>query len=429
MSLSAQLSTIAAAPDTRERATLYRNLILSLLAACPQLQHDGAAASQQQSRPLQESIREVLTHAVAEGTGLVTSRQILQDFVTLFGDAAKRVQEGNEAAMEVVREGWEVALAVMQPRAVAFEEQISTVREHLAMLYESAEEWSLAAQMLQGIPLESGHRAVPAAYKLRIYIQIVRLLLEADDAVAAEAYLNRAALLLDLDGEPTPIEQQIHFKSSQARILDQKRSFLLAAAKYHELSYMGEIHETAREQLLQQAVTCAVLAGAGPQRSRMLATLYKDDRLRESRTLASSHDILQKMYLGRVLRTAQVADFATTLAPHQLARLPDGSTVLDRAVTDHNLLAASNIYNNITFDQLATLLGISPENAEKTAARMIGDGNLKGEIDQIDRLILFGKASRRLVGWDEQVAGLCHHVDGIVESIGKKYPEWLDART
>lgn len=48
-----------------------------------------------------------------------------------------------------------------------------------------------AARMLQGIPLESGHRSVSDEYKCRIYIKIVQLLLEDDDAVSADAYLNR----------------------------------------------------------------------------------------------------------------------------------------------------------------------------------------------------------------------------------------------
>ncbi|TPX62810.1 hypothetical protein PhCBS80983_g00002 [Powellomyces hirtus] len=416
MSLSASLLAIHAQTDSKERATQYRALLSSLLASAPDL-HPGRSTLHppQHPQPLAESIHEILTHAVAEQTGLVTSRQMLQDFVTLFAEAAANAGE-RDTVVAAVRKAWEAALAVMQPRAVAFEEQISTVREHLASLYESAEEWDEAAKMLQGIPLDSGHRSVAPSYKLRIYIHIVRLLLESDDAVGAEAYLNRAALLVDAS---TPAEQIIHFKSCQARILDQKRSFLLAAGKYLELSYTSEIHESVRTQLLGQAVTCAVLAGAGPQRSRMLATLYKDDRLRDTPDLAPANDILQKMYLGRVLRPQHVAHFAPTLAPHQLARLADGSTVLDRAVTQHNLLAASNIYTNISFAQLATLLAISVPTAEKTAARMIADGNLAGEIDQMETVIHFRK-TKRSEAWDNSVAGLCHHVDGVVDTLAKK---------
>lgn len=40
-------------------------------------------------------------------------------------------------------------------------------------------------------------------------------------------------------------------------------------------SFSREIDEEALEQALSAAVTCTILAAAGPQRSRVLATLYK----------------------------------------------------------------------------------------------------------------------------------------------------------
>ena len=46
----------------------------------------------------------------------------------------------------------------IQPRVVSYEEQVTTVREHLANLLEKEEEWSKAAQTLAGIDLDSGVR-------------------------------------------------------------------------------------------------------------------------------------------------------------------------------------------------------------------------------------------------------------------------------
>src|SRR6202021_3018697 len=65
------------------------------------------------------------------------------------------------------------------------------------------------------------------------------------------------------------------------------------------------------------------------------------------------------------------------------------STVLDRAVMEHNLLASSRIYNNITFRGLGALLDVTPGAAETMARKMIEQGRLRGAIDQVDRLILF----------------------------------------
>lgn len=39
--------------------------------------------------------------------------------------------------------------------------------------------------------------------------------------------------------------------------------------------FFREIDENALDQALSAAITCTILAGAGPQRSRVLATLYK----------------------------------------------------------------------------------------------------------------------------------------------------------
>ncbi len=125
-------------------------------------------------------------------------------------------------------------------------------------------------------------------------------------------------------------------------------------------------------------VVCTILAAAGPQRSRVLATLFKDERC----AALPTYTMLSKVYLGRILRPDAVQAFAAELKPHQLAVGGDGLTVLERSVIEHNLAAASKLYNNIKLGELGTLLGISAERAEKIAAHMIIEGRLKGTIDQ-----------------------------------------------
>lgn len=60
-----------------------------------------------------------------------------------------------------------------------------------------------------------------------------------------------------------------------------------------------------------------------------------------------------------------------------MAVLPDGSTVLARAVIEHNLAAASRLYTNIYLAELATLLGVPEGQAESIAARMVQEGRLQ----------------------------------------------------
>ncbi|ORX93451.1 hypothetical protein K493DRAFT_284739 [Basidiobolus meristosporus CBS 931.73] len=356
-----------------------------------------------------------------EAVGLVVSRQVLFELT-----------EGLEKiSPDVAKEVLIFALEKMQPRIVSFEEQVSVMREKLAAIYENEEDWSEAARILQGIPLDSGHRAISDDYKLKIYVKIIRLLLEEDEAIGAETYMNRAALLIPNSQD---LVVQLTFKLSQARVLDFKRKFLEASSKYHELSYVTEMVPEDREQALSCAVICAVLAGAGPQRSRLLATLYKDERTQR----LAHFSILEKMYLDRVLRASEVSDFASLLKPHQLARLPDGSTVLDRAVMEHNLLSASKIYNNIGIEELGSLLSIPAAQAEIVASRMIGESRLRATIDQIHRLIVFqhGEGEHLALGnnlviakWDQSIQNICHRVESIVALIHSKNPEYTSSQS
>ena len=59
-----------------------------------------------------------------------------------------------------------------------------------------------------------------------------------------------------------------------------------------------QVSEDDLESALQAAIKCTILAAAGQQRSRMLATLYKDER-------SAGLDVfpfLEKVYLERILR-------------------------------------------------------------------------------------------------------------------------------
>lgn len=183
---------------------------------------------------------------------------------------------------------------------------------------------------------------------------------------------------------------------------------------------MIDIDEQERLQTLSAALTCAILGPAGPQRARLLATLYRDERTQG----LEQHPILAATFLDHIIRKNLIDQFEATLMPHQLAKLPpqqklpkeDDSqlpdpsakkgpeTVLDRAVMEHNLLSASKIYSNITFEGLGALLNLTPAAAESMARTMIGQGRLKASIDQVERLILFDTAPKELEGAVSNVA-------------------------
>ncbi|KAJ8456724.1 hypothetical protein ONZ45_g18604 [Pleurotus djamor] len=348
-----------------------------------------------------QDIHTIVDHIVnQDSTTLVAGRQVLAELAKQLGDngAIKDAEIRKVIAQDTLE---------LVKSKISYEEQANLLRFQLADILESEEEWSEAARVLMAISTDSSQRSTSDEEKLRIYVRIVRLLLEDEDSVQAETYYNRAASLMH---STTNRETVLQFKLCQARISDYGRKFLEAASRYHELSWVGEIDEEERRHMLLAAVTCAVLAPAGPNRSRVLGSLYRDERTADLPT----YNILSKMFLDHILRPAEVKIFEETLKPHQLAKIAISSndrlasavndedtsdssvstrrgpsTVLDRAVMEHNLLASSKIYNNITFRGLGALLDLTPGAAETMARKMIEQGRLRGSIDQVDKLIWF----------------------------------------
>ncbi|KAI3939668.1 hypothetical protein MKW92_042324 [Papaver armeniacum] len=351
-----------------------------------------------------------IDHMVSDAVPLVVSRQLLQTFAQDLGRFEPEAQK--EIALNF--------LTQIQSRSVSFEEQVLIIREKLAELYEAEQEWSKAARMLSGIDLDSSIRLLDESYKLSKCVKIASLYLEDDDAVNAEAFTNKASFLVNNSKQEVLVLQ---YKVCAARILDLKRKFLDAALKYYEISQIEKrqigdewIDEEALEQALTAAVTCTILAPAGPQRSRVLANFYKDERCSKLKI----YPILEKVYLERILRKPEIVSFAEDLKEHQKALLPDNFTVLDRAMIEHNLLSASKLYTNISFEELGALLGIAPPKAEKIASKMIYEDRMKGSIDQVEAFIHFDDDKEELQQWDQQIVGLCQSLNDVLDTMSKK---------
>jgi COP9 signalosome complex subunit 4 len=212
----------------------------------------------------------------------------------------------------------------------------------------------------------------------------------------------------------------VKYKAIQARVWDFKRKFIEAASKFYELSLSSLLSDAEKKEGVSNALNCTILASAGKQRSRLLATLFKDERCQN----LVAQPILEKMYLDRIIRSDQVKEFESILLPHQKARTADGSTLIDRAVIEHNLLAASKLYNNIKFNELGSLCEISAQKAEKIASQMISEERMQGSIDQIGSIVHFGEPEC-LPTWDTRMQTLCTQVNSVIEKIQVAEPKWF----
>ncbi|KAL4798315.1 hypothetical protein BDV19DRAFT_32046 [Aspergillus venezuelensis] len=394
------LTEIESTATPQNKLQLYNDLLSETVSSSPEPQ-------------LADDLNYYLDTVLREDLSIVAARPILDSFIEIL----RKLKPKTQIAVG------QHAVTLIQSRSTSVEEQDSQIRNILADAYTSEEEYIAAAKALQGIHIDSSQRLVSDLEKSRLWIRIVRLYLEEDDTTSAEAFLNRIKNL------PTKLEDpelKLYFRLSQARIQDARRRFLDASQEYFNVSLAAGVDEADRLAALAAAIRCAVLAPAGPQRSRTLATLYKDDRA----TSVEEFGILEKMFLDRLLNPDEVAAFSQRLAPHQLAQTADGTTVLDKAVVEHNLVAASKLYENIHTDALGAILGLqcsgdltAGEKAEAYAARMVEQGRLNGSIDQIDGIIYFEDSStatgRHIKQWDAGVQGLSEGVERVATSIAE----------
>jgi len=168
----AQLAQLAtAAHPHRAMIERYRMVLTNILA----LGEDD----------LVDGLKGFIDAIVNENVSLVISRQLLTEVGTHLG----KVEDSISKAVS------HYTLEVVQPRVISFEDQVGAIRRHLADIYEREQNWRQAAQVLVGIPLETGQKQYSLAYRLETYLKIARLYLEDEDPVQGEAYINRAAQL------------------------------------------------------------------------------------------------------------------------------------------------------------------------------------------------------------------------------------------
>ncbi|KDN49202.1 hypothetical protein K437DRAFT_255327 [Tilletiaria anomala UBC 951] len=456
--LAAHLRALTSSTASPARASAYSGVLVQLLAS-PRAKVSPAELQQLLNVYIDAT---ALADVNASGGGLVVGRQVLADFdhairqtaaaagkesssgvsATAASDAnAMSVDEDSPntpaiAELETRRQVIQSVVDRLQQRTQAFEEQITRLRIYLCTLLEAEEDWLEAAKALSGIPsLDASSRSMTDLSRLDTYVHIARLYLEADDTVQADVYLKRASHLLTAAQDAARSGDAAHgaqakvlllsYKLSQARIYDAQRRFLEAATRFHELSYVADIDDEERMQMLSAAVTASILAPAGPQRSRILAALVRDDRT----TQLPQRTILSKVFLDHIVRQAEIGEFEKLLAPHQMARIVPSandkamfamadaeqeaavgaeggiekkrhgpSTVLDRAMMEHNVLAASRLYTTITLAGLSSLLGVSMIGAETIARRMILQRRLAAEIDQSEAVLTFREEARVIGG-------------------------------
>jgi COP9 signalosome complex subunit 4 len=194
--------------------------------------------------------------------------------------------ELNTLPLEIKKTISSKSLELLEPRAVSFDEQISLIKVVLADILEEEADYMEAAKLLASISMEG---SVPKndTEKLSHFLHIAQLYLGVSKPEYAESYVTKSSQIVD-DVEDTDLK--LKFKFCFAQIQDSNKEFLKASRLYYELSH--RLLESEQEGALKSSMICAILSRAGPQRSRMLATLFSDERCSK----VDIFSIMEKMF-------------------------------------------------------------------------------------------------------------------------------------
>lgn len=160
-----------------------------------------------------------------------------------------------------------------------FEEADYSLRFLLYNIYWAYEDYLRAASVFAQARIDSPSLPLQESERAHSYVRVAQAYLKADDDVSADRFIKRASDYVF--HASVGWETQVQYKACYAQILDAKRKFLEAAGRYIELAHLppSQAEESDLLAMLERAVKCVVVAPAGPQRQRVMGTLYRDERL------------------------------------------------------------------------------------------------------------------------------------------------------
>lgn len=331
-------------------------------------------------------------------------------------EVAERAFEEWKAAVAPHIQLLQFAVDTIAPRVGSFPEFDATVRRLLSRCLEEREDEDdivNAARLLGGITatLSDDEHAFD-------YVKVADLYMRADKTADASLFVKKANEVISSTTDPAVRLQWMHCR---AQVQDSGCKFYVAALMYHQLSSSDSdaISEHKLQEFLEDALRCVCLAPAGPRTLRLMDTIHRDPRAAKT----VGYFLLDRMYRQQIVRGPEAAEFKALLKPHQKAELPDGMTVYDRAIIQHNLLAASRIYTSVAIDEIARMLSIQPTVAERLASTMIAENRLEAKIDQIAGLLSFNQDGQSALNtWDVTLKQICTSVSKACDEVEAKYP-------
>lgn len=244
--------------------------------------------------------------------------------------------------------------------------------------------------------------------KLKVFLNLIKNYFQLKDYLNCEIYLIRSNNLIsnNIVNDKTLL---LNLKFYQAKIFDFKKDFFRSSLLFYQLSLENELNVEDRLNCLFISINLIILTNPSKQKSKLLYNLFRDER---SSNL-SNFSILKSILFEEIVSINELDEFKSHLDDHHLSSIPlinnnlplldsndpnnigkqGPSNILENSLIEHNLLAISKIYINISFKSLGHLLDLSPNAAQSIARRLIVQDKLSATIDQFKQIIYFDSNS------------------------------------
>ncbi len=310
--------------------------------------------------------------------------------------------------------------------------------------------------------------------KSDILLKLAQLYLECEQYDEADSYLNKAAMILAPMKEDKQNQEEsnirLRFKILQTDINDKHLKLSDSALKFYELSTFTGLPEYRRNIFLTRSIVALILSPPGSiGKYKTLSILLKDPRIPPSSSLELTENeyntfksymdslirnyqikyiydttyiddenlgkvqqfiftkfglILNKMYNDEIITDNQFMIIQSINYGLDLFLLPHHSKVLRQILFEHNVFSISKIFNNITYGSMNHLISsnnnLSKKQIEHDVARMINEGRLYAQLDQINETLYFENDAVSRKGTSIQtskVDAVCRTLDDIVKEI------------
>lgn len=222
--------------------------------------------------------------------------------------------------------------------------------------------------------------------KAEVSVMVADATLRLGQYANAEMWANRARGKEARDAMGPALTQQ--FTRICAELDFALRRFISACIGYYKLDMIDRAIVALALSYADPKVSVPAMANA---RVRLIGRLLGDERS----VLSPLHAILFLLSKDRFLKPEQRALLSKHVDhPAHLQPLPEllGFSVVDQALIEYNISAASNVYDNISFNDLAAILEIPASRIEKVALQMIMENRLVGSIDQVKQILFYSKS-------------------------------------